>query len=387
VFGAIRAPYSSPARFFADEAPRSNRIIWYPAQPGAIWYTEPTIFVPRVEFSDQPPPNEYERTGWIKKARHHYRITDRWHFLGDHWHGDEDDFLGRSTSDKYIVGTNQLESCGPHLVELFADWHLGEKSLPPVEKLPAAFHLNVINPPVPLKLPAAANITIAAVRPNLVKLPAKYALTTKDAPIVTKLPMKWALTIRDAMPGRLPAAFALATKDIYPAVQLLKLPAAVNITVADPVEVVETVKLPAEYALTIANPIAGLVKLPAEFALTIADVAGGPTPGASCSSAGTIALDTDYTFTVGSGASQWFVMSITEFGTYHVNLTQNTGTIGSLAVMFGRDCRHLREVFSLGAVSCNSDSGNHAETKLFIKAQGSFFGPCNYTFRVGAGGC
>lgn len=102
MFGAIRRPYSAPCRFFKDEAPGSNRILWIPAAPGALWYPDDSIFVPRIDYLTAAPPNEYEKTGIARWIRKYHRVIDRWHYPGDHWHGDPDDFLGESYKSKYF---------------------------------------------------------------------------------------------------------------------------------------------------------------------------------------------------------------------------------------------------------------------------------------------
>lgn len=119
VFGAIRRPYSAPCRFFKDDATGNNRIIWYFAPPGATWYDGDSIFVPRIDYLTEPPPNEFEKTGVARFIRKYGKITDRWHFPADHWHGDADDFAGLSDRAKYFLPGVVPESCPPARLLLF----------------------------------------------------------------------------------------------------------------------------------------------------------------------------------------------------------------------------------------------------------------------------
>lgn len=55
---------------------------------------------------------EYELTGVKPNPRRHYSGRDIWFRTGDHIHGDDDDFLGRATSDKYLIhGRGPYEPC------------------------------------------------------------------------------------------------------------------------------------------------------------------------------------------------------------------------------------------------------------------------------------
>lgn len=101
VFGAVRKPYTAPAKSFRDQADRTNRIIWYLAPEGALIYEEPHVFNPGIDRADDPPNGLYEFTALRTNERRYHNGLNIYGTDGLHWHGDAEDFLGRSSVAKY----------------------------------------------------------------------------------------------------------------------------------------------------------------------------------------------------------------------------------------------------------------------------------------------
>lgn len=118
IFGAIRRPYSSPARFFADQSQGSNRIIWYFANPSAVFYPDANRFPPGIDFVAQNPPIQWERTGPSRALRKYIGYRFHEYFPGEHWDGTYQDFRGDTLKSVYMIGGGSPENpCGdPNLM-------------------------------------------------------------------------------------------------------------------------------------------------------------------------------------------------------------------------------------------------------------------------------
>ena len=131
MFGAIRKCYSAPVQAFADEDGRTHKIFWYFAPPDAIHYEEPHTFPPRIDFADDPPQGMHELTALRTNQRRYNSGVNRWHTIGDHWHGDAADFLGLSPRAKYSVsGADPVAPCGM-LGDVIGQIVFGGKTLRP----------------------------------------------------------------------------------------------------------------------------------------------------------------------------------------------------------------------------------------------------------------
>jgi len=93
----------------------------------------------------EPPPNEFEKTGVARWIRKYARVVDRWHYPGDHWHGDADDFAGKSEKSKYFFPGNVPLACPPE--RLFAFFACGILIHDPaLERAPGMrFGMSVVN--------------------------------------------------------------------------------------------------------------------------------------------------------------------------------------------------------------------------------------------------
>lgn len=108
-FGAVRKPYSAKCNFFADSLAGPNRINWYIVPDGTPIYDGITPFWPRVDVPDDQADTVFEQEGPGRTVR-----TFDWMIAfvppAPHGvHGDAQDFLGLSPSDKY--GPNPDSPC------------------------------------------------------------------------------------------------------------------------------------------------------------------------------------------------------------------------------------------------------------------------------------
>jgi len=111
-------------------------------------------------------------------------------------------------------------------------------------------------------------------------------------------------------------------------------------------------------------------------------------PGATCGEALEISLATDYTYDIGSGTpppSHWFTLPITSGNEYHLTLTVNSGSIGSVTVSDGT-CSSSTIKFILFGTGCNSATFSSGPNML-IQVAGSLSASGNYTIRAGTGAC
>lgn len=112
-----------------------------------------------------------------------------------------------------------------------------------------------------------------------------------------------------------------------------------------------------------------------------------PTPGSSCSSAGTMPMDLDCTYAISSGGQNWFSFAATAGQTYFVKVTQNSGSLGSTSVDTGSSCAfRTLQFFMFLYPGCNTFTPG-SDTTAFISVLAGLMGDANYTIRVGHGGC
>lgn len=111
-FGAIRACYSAPCKFFADDSSTDNRINWYFVPDDRQIYDGVTVFWPRSDVANNQAQSIFEKEGPGVAVRLHNNGADHWSRAGDHVHGDEADFAGRSKREKYFVdGVPPVQPC------------------------------------------------------------------------------------------------------------------------------------------------------------------------------------------------------------------------------------------------------------------------------------
>ena len=125
----MRKFYSAPCRSYLDQAGYPNRIIWYKAPKDAEIYPHLHAFHPRIDDLDSDDDTFLEFSRLRTNQRKYHVGKNRWETTGDHWHGDEADFLGRSPSAKYRVnGGDPVHPCGGVLIH-FADMGVGGVTL------------------------------------------------------------------------------------------------------------------------------------------------------------------------------------------------------------------------------------------------------------------
>lgn len=107
-FGAVRKPYTAPAKFFADDVTADNRIIWYPVSDDTPLYDGWTVFWPRVDTPSNEATSAYEVEGVPSLRLKAPPVTNVWGFSGDHVHGDDEDFRGLAPRSKYFDGDTLL---------------------------------------------------------------------------------------------------------------------------------------------------------------------------------------------------------------------------------------------------------------------------------------
>lgn len=130
-FGAVRVPYSADCRFFADSALGSNRINWYIVPDDTPDYEGPSPFWPRIDVPQDEAHTDFEREGPGYVRDKDWTLAYLPPLPVHGVHGDEQDFLGLSPSDKYEVdGDPPLSPCivaRKHFAELL----LGARPITP----------------------------------------------------------------------------------------------------------------------------------------------------------------------------------------------------------------------------------------------------------------
>lgn len=99
----MRACYSAPCKFFADDLLPDNRINWYFVPDDTPIYDGTTVFWPRSDVPPDQATSAFESEGFGRDVRTHTLGTDVYGRAGDHVHGDADDFAGNSLRKKYYI--------------------------------------------------------------------------------------------------------------------------------------------------------------------------------------------------------------------------------------------------------------------------------------------
>ncbi len=109
--GVARHCYTAPLRAFAD-GDRTYTIRWYFVPDDRPFYEGMHAFQPMVDEMFTPSGGECEKTGVKPNPRKHYSGRDINERPGTHVHGDAEDFLGLSLTNKYRhFGHGLLDPC------------------------------------------------------------------------------------------------------------------------------------------------------------------------------------------------------------------------------------------------------------------------------------